>query len=152
VKTKLQYRLPVDARSIRKVYFRKSAAHRIYKNAVDFIAPEGTPVKAAASGLVIDVRSGSGRSGSARHAEIWENFVEIRHISDEYSYYGHLRKERPLVAIGDSVRQGQVIGHVGRTGWLANVPEPHLHFMVGRYDYKTLEIRFKDKAGKTPRQ
>lgn len=117
------------------------------KNSVDFICPEGTEVRAAAKGVVVDLKSDSDRGGIGREWEAYGNFVELRHENDEYSEYEHLRKGGLIVEIGDSVERGQVIGYTGATGWVAHLG-PHLHFMVGRYgeneqDYETLEIVWK---------
>lgn len=140
-----KYRLPIDKSKIIKIYKNKSQTHKIYPNSVDFICAVETPIKAAASGIIIDVKDISDKGGYSRHYEKYENFIEIRHDNDEYSYYGHIKKGSATVKIGDKVRAGQIIGYTGQTGWLANMKdEPHLHFMVGRYDYKTMEIRFKE--------
>lgn len=141
-----KYRLPIDKNKIVRIYKNKSLTHKIYRNSIDFVCPVGTPIKAAADGIVIDVKAASNKGGHSRHFEKYENFIEIRHKNDEYSYYGHIKKGGALVKIGDKVKVGQIIGYSGRVGWLANlVNEPHLHFMVGRYDYKTLRIRFRGK-------
>jgi murein DD-endopeptidase MepM/ murein hydrolase activator NlpD len=142
-KTKTSYYYPIDKDKVEKIYIRRSRTHRIYKNAIDYVVPIGTPIKAAADGLVIDVKADSNIGGSSRKYEKYENFIEIRHEGDEYSYYGHIKKNGAQVKIGDKIKVGQVIGFSGATGWLANIKEPHLHFMVGRYKYETLKIRFK---------
>lgn len=139
-----KYKLPIDKNKIIRIDKNKSLTHKIYKNSIDFVCPVGTPIKAAADGIVIDVKIASSKGGYSRHFEKYENFIEIRHKNDEYSYYGHIKKGGALVKIGDKVKVGQIIGFSGKTGWMANLSnEPHLHFMVGRYDYKTLKIKFK---------
>lgn len=141
-----RYKLPINKDKIKKIYKNKSLAHKVYKNSIDFVCPVGTPIKAAANGVIIDVKTASNKGGYSRHFEKYENYIEIRHDNDEYSYYGHIKKGGSLVKIGDKVKAGQMIGYSGKVGWLANlVDEPHLHFMIGRYDYKTLKIRFKNK-------
>lgn len=143
--TKTKYKLPIDKNKIIRIDKNKSLAHKIYKNSIDFICPVGTPIKVAANGLVIDVKDGSSKGGYGREFEKYENFIEIRHKNDEYSYYGHIKKNGSLVKIGQKVKAGQIIGYSGNVGWMANlVDEPHLHFMVGKYDYKTLKIKFKN--------
>lgn len=145
MQTKIKYKLPIDKDKVIRVYRNKSLAHKVYKNSIDFVCLVGTPIKAAADGLVIDVKDGSNRGGYGREFEKYENFIEIRHKNDEYSYYGHIKKGSASVKIGDKVKSGQVIGVSGKTGWMANlVDEPHLHFMIGKYDYKTLKIKFKN--------
>ncbi len=137
-----KYELPVDKDKIIRVC-NKSLAHKIYENSIDYICPVGTPIKAAFDGIVIDVRDTSNKGGYSRHFEKYENFIEIRHENDEYSYYGHIKKDGSLVKIGEKVKVGQLIGYSGKVGWLANlVDEPHLHFMVGRYNYKTMRVRW----------
>lgn len=152
MRTKLSYCLPISKDKIVRIETSKSHAHRIYPCSVDFLVPEGTPIKAAADGLVIDVKVDSDKGGADRKFEKYENFIEIRHggystsghrHADEYSYYGHIKKGGALVKIGDKVKAGQIIGYSGKTGWLANLNEPHLHFMVGHYDYQTLKIHFR---------
>ena len=145
--TKNKYGLPIDKSRIIRIYKNKSLAHKIYENSIDFVCPVGTPIKAVASGIVIDVKVGSNKGGYSRHFEKYENFIEIRHDNDEYSYYGHIKKGGAVVKIGDKVKAGQIIGYSGRVGWLANLAnEPHLHFMVGRYNYKTMKVKFKGKS------
>ncbi|MFH0714787.1 MAG: M23 family metallopeptidase [Candidatus Diapherotrites archaeon] len=90
----------------------------------------------------MDFKDSSNAKGSAKRFEEFENFVEIRH-GNEYSYYGHIQKGSARVKVGQKVKSGQTIAKVGRTGWMANLPEPHVHFMVGKYFMKTIPIRFK---------
>ncbi|MEB3297166.1 MAG: M23 family metallopeptidase [Cyanobacteriota bacterium] len=80
----------------------------------DLAAPEGTPVVAALSGLVVS----SGLAGGYGLA------VEIEHERPRRrTLYGHLSEL--YVKSGDRVRQGEVIGRVGSTGLSTG---PHLHF------------------------
>jgi len=78
-------------------------------------APEGSPVTAAAPGVVIF-------SGEQRG---YGNLAVIDHGRGEATIYAHC--EKILVAQGDSVSQGQLIARVGRTG---RATGPHLHFEV----------------------
>lgn len=93
---------------------------KAFHEGVDFAAETGTPIKAAAGGVVIF---------SERHSE-YGNMVEIDHGDDLVSRYAHASKL--LVSPGDVVLQGQKIAEVGSTGRSSG---PHLHF----------EIRHKDK-------
>lgn len=93
---------------------------KAFHEGVDFAAEIGTPIKAAAGGLVIY---------SGRHPE-YGNMVEIDHGDDLVSRYAHASKR--LVNLGEVVLQGQKIAEVGNTGRSTG---PHLHF----------EIRHKDK-------
>lgn len=93
---------------------------KAFHEGVDFVAEIGTPIKAAAGGVVIY---------SDRHPE-YGNMVEIDHGDDLVSRYAHASKL--VVGLGEVVLQGQKIGEVGTTGRSTG---PHLHF----------EIRHKDK-------
>lgn len=85
-------------------------------NAVDFGAPIGTPVFAAAGGKVL-VAKGSGYNGG------YGNFIVINHPDGSQTQYSHLSKVS--VAIGDTVSQGEQIGLSGNSGRSTG---PHLHY------------------------
>ena len=90
---------------------------------VDFAAPTGTPVKAAADG-VVSIAGWHGGNG---------RFVKMRHDAQYESGYAHLSRIASGVRPGARVKQGQVIGYVGSTGLATG---PHLHFAMykgGKY-------------------
>ena len=86
-----------------------------FHTGVDLIAPPGTPVLAAAGGVVSTV---------AFVAE-YGNVVEVDHDNGLTSRYAHLSKS--LVKVGDVVMKGQQVALVGSTG---RTTGPHLHFEV----------------------
>ena len=95
-------------------------------NAVDIANSCGTPVKAAASGLVInDPDLGPGTAG-------WNggygDFVLIQHLNGTKTRYAHLSKIE--VAVGTHVSQGDEIGLIGNTGHVQGETGCHLHFEV----------------------
>jgi len=147
-KTKNLYSYPIDLDKIVRITYDESPAHvGPLKYSVDFIVPEGTPIKAAFDGKVIDIKVDSDTGGIEKKFEEFGNYIEIQHANGECSEYEHLRKNGALVKPGDEVKRGQVIGYSGATGWLAQLG-PHLHFMVGKYgktikNYHTLKIEFK---------
>ncbi len=81
---------------------------------INIIAAEGDPVRAAGEGTVAYAGSELASFG---------NLVLVRHTGAWVTAYAHLSKM--LVKEGQKVKAGQVIGHVGKTG---NVAEPQLHF------------------------
>jgi murein DD-endopeptidase MepM/ murein hydrolase activator NlpD len=87
---------------------------------LDILAPEGTPVLAAATGVIVK-RDSSARGGIS----LYQRDLDGRTIY----FYGHLQRYRAGLKEGDLVRQGSVVAHVGQTG---NAPPgtPHLHFSV----------------------
>ncbi|MBE9078806.1 peptidoglycan DD-metalloendopeptidase family protein [Romeria aff. gracilis LEGE 07310] len=83
---------------------------------VDVAGPVGTPIVAAAAGVI--ERSGWNSGG-------YGNLVDIRHSDGSMTRYAH--NNRLLVRQGQSVRQGQQVAEMGSTGYSTG---PHLHFEV----------------------
>ncbi len=145
MKTRNKYYFQVAPGKIIRISYNESPAHvgRL-KHSVDFIVAEGTPIKAAADGEVIEIKQDSDVGGTDKRFDKFGNYLEIKHANNEYSEYEHLRKDGVIVKIGDKIKRGEIIGYSGATGYLAHLG-PHLHFMVGKYgktikDYQTLEI------------
>ena len=92
-------------------------------DAIDILAPEGTPVIAAAPGRIEKLFFSNGGGGVTAY---------VRSPDRRWSYYyAHLLSYAPGLAEGQQVRRGQVIGRVGHTG-NANPAGPHLHFAILR--------------------
>ncbi|NEQ45675.1 MAG: peptidoglycan DD-metalloendopeptidase family protein [Leptolyngbya sp. SIOISBB] len=83
---------------------------------VDIAGPVGTPIYAAAPGVVVTSGWNSGGYG---------NLVDIRHPDGSMTRYAH--NSRLLVSAGQQVRQGQQIAEMGSTGFSTG---PHLHFEI----------------------
>jgi murein DD-endopeptidase MepM/ murein hydrolase activator NlpD len=86
-----------------------------YHTGVDLRAPEGSPIRAAADGIVKMV----GRRGG------YGNAVEIDHGAGQTTLYAHASEL--LVTKGQTVAAGDTIGLAGQTG---RATGPHLHFEV----------------------
>lgn len=92
-------------------------------DAIDIMAPEGTPVFAAAPGTVEKLFFSNGGGG---------NTVYVRSDDGRWSYYyAHLSAYAPGLAEGQKLARGAPIGLVGHTGD-ANAAAPHLHFAINR--------------------
>ena len=87
-------------------------------NGVDFGAPVGTPIHAAASGQVL-ISKNSGWNGG------YGDYVVISHPNGTQTLYAHMQKT--AVSAGSSVSKGDVIGYIGMTG---DTTGPHVHFEV----------------------
>jgi murein DD-endopeptidase MepM/ murein hydrolase activator NlpD len=86
-----------------------------FHTGIDIIASPGTPIVAAAGGVV----------GSVEFHPEYGNMIDIDHDTGITTRYAHLLKSQ--VKVGDVVMKGQVIAQVGATG---RVTGPHLHFEV----------------------
>jgi murein DD-endopeptidase MepM/ murein hydrolase activator NlpD len=116
----MQFLAPVSGYDINSSFGRRylsQEAHARQHKGVDIAAPMGTPVTAAAEGVV----TAAGRNGG------YGNFVEVRHPNGLRTFYAHL--SRIDVRAGSRVEAGQGIGRVGSTGYSTG---PHLHFEVRR--------------------
>jgi len=90
-------------------------------DANDIMAPEGTPVIAAADGTIEKLFFSKGGGGIT----IYERSPDGKWMY----YYAHLSAYAPGLAEGQEVKRGQVIGRVGHTGD-ASASGPHLHFAI----------------------
>ncbi|MDR2695638.1 MAG: M23 family metallopeptidase, partial [Deltaproteobacteria bacterium] len=103
---------------------------------VDYAAPTGTPVKAVGDGVV----SQKGWQGG------YGNTIAIRHGAGLESQYAHLSGYARGMAVGLRVRQGQVVGFVGMTGWATG---PHLDFRLkqhGRFINPTRAVNPREES------
>lgn len=91
------------------------AGLRARHEGIDFVAPVGTPIVAAADGVVV----------VAEYHPEFGNMIDIDHGQGLLSRYAHL--SRKDVAAGRLVKRGDEIGAVGNTGRSTG---PHLHFEV----------------------
>ena len=105
----------------------KSAMHE----GVDYVVPEGTPIHAAASGIVVY---------AGMHPD-FGNLVEIDHGNDIVTRYAHASKL--MVEVGQLVKRGQLISLVGSTGRSTG---NHLHFEVRFKGLAQNPIRFLQNA------
>ena len=98
---------------------------------VDYAAPTGTPVYSIGDGIVI--KKAYQKAGGG-------NYISIKHNSVYTSQYMHLSKYAPGMATGVRVKQGQLIGYVGKTGLASG---PHLDFRVFKNDTPVDPLKVK---------
>jgi murein DD-endopeptidase MepM/ murein hydrolase activator NlpD len=100
----------------------RSGGARVH-NAIDIMAPHGTPVVAAAPGTVEKLFNSKGGGGITAY---------VRSPDGKWMfYYAHLQAYAPGLHEGQAVKQGDAIGLVGSTG-NANPAGPHLHFAINK--------------------
>ena len=97
---------------------------------VDYAAPTGTAIKATGDGKVIH-RGNKGGYGKT---------IILRHGSTYTTLYAHMSKYARGTGVGSRVRQGQIIGYIGRTG-LATGPHLHYEFRVNGVHRNPLKVK-----------
>lgn len=116
------YISPVEGHSINSPYGMRNhpvTGGRKFHTGVDIAAPGGTPVRAVKSGKVTKISSNQAPYSG------FGNVVIIDHGDGYQTVYAHLSKF--ACKVGDTVKQGQIIGYVGSTGMSTG---NHLHFIV----------------------
>ncbi len=96
---------------------------------LDFDMAEGTEVYAARGGVVMIAEERHDRGCPRSSCQEYTNEVVVLHDDGTFGEYVHLKKNGALVAVGDTVTAGQLIGKSGATGFANG---PHLHFSVYR--------------------
>jgi len=127
---------------------------------VDLIVPKGTPIHAAADGVVttvrcnaIDVRTGGDwgcdRDGDPNLTAGCGWFVDIEHADHVITRYCH-QLIHPYVTVGQQVNVGQIIGISGSSGHSSG---PHVHYEVHVGDHSSATavdpVPFMENVGAT---
>jgi murein DD-endopeptidase MepM/ murein hydrolase activator NlpD len=84
---------------------------------IDLVAPAGTPIYAAADGVIEDAAPNGG----------YGNWIRIDHGNKLTTVYGHLMAFAPGIEPGETVTRGELVGFVGSTGRSTGA---HLHFEI----------------------
>lgn len=100
---------------------------------IDLAAPKGTPIVSVADATVTYAgwRNGYG------------NMIELHHANGIDTVYGHLSAFVHGLHCGERIRQGDLIGYVGMTGWATG---PHLH-----YEFKINGVQHDPLGSEVPR-
>lgn len=87
---KNKYTIPVPRKMLQRIDKSFPAHIGKLRYAVDFIVPKGTPVLAAAEGVVTNIKDDSNVGGPDASYWFYTNFITIKHSNGEYSRYDHL--------------------------------------------------------------
>jgi len=102
-------------------------------NGVDYAAPRGTPIRSTADGKVIL----AGRKGG------YGKTVILRHAGRIETLYAHMNGYGKGIRSGKRVKQGDIIGYIGSTGYSTG---PHLH-----YEFRVDGVHRNPLTYKTPK-
>ena len=102
---------------------------------IDYAAKRGTPILAAGDGKVLFARQNKS-SGK---------YVVIQHGEQYQTKYLHMSNFANGIRSGKYVKQGQVIGYVGSTGW-ATGPHLHYEFLVNGVHRNPRRVKFPDAS------
>lgn len=91
--------------------------YRLFHSGADLACPRGTPIYAAADGVITQI----GRKGA------YGKYIRIKHAGGFETAYGHMHGFRKGLKRGSRVKRGEVIAYVGATG---RATGPHLHYEV----------------------
>ncbi len=131
-------RTPVDFRRISSRFGKRHHPvlnkMRLHKG-VDYAAKSGTPIKASGDGKIIF----RGRKGG------YGRTVIIQHGGRYSTLYAHMSNFKRSVTAGKRVKQGQIIGYVGRSG-RATGSHLHYEFRVNGVHRNPLTIRLPNAA------
>jgi len=94
--------------------------------ALDILAPKGTPVFAVADGKIMKLFTSKPGGLTVYQYDVLEKYSY---------YYAHLDRYAPNLKEGQDIRRGEMIGYVGTSG-NADPATPHLHFAIFELDAK----------------
>lgn len=105
-----------------------------YHTGLDITGAKGTDIHASESGKVIKINTSCphdyAKEESCGCGNGYGNYIIIDHGHDFITLYGHLTEVN--VQVGDEVKQGDLIGHMGSTGFSTG---DHLHFEIRYQGY-----------------
>lgn len=128
------------------------ASHAQSEYAVDIPMPEGTPIFAVRSGVIMDVAVDFFEGGATPEMMEQANYVRVLHDDGTMAVYAHLALETVNYPIGNRIARGQLLARSGNTGFSSG---PHLHFVIQKnfgMELRSIPFEFEgaDGAAFTP--
>jgi peptidoglycan LD-endopeptidase LytH len=111
----------IDRDELRDTFSDARGSNRAHE-AIDIMAPRGTPVVAAQDGTIAKLFTSDAGGLTIYQFDASGTFCY---------YYAHLDGYAPGLREGQTVKRGELLGHVGSTG-NASADAPHLHFAIFR--------------------
>ncbi len=151
-----RYRLPWSADKAYRLLqgwggaFSHTQPHSFH--AIDVAMPEGSDIRAARAGRVVQVREDSTEGCDQKRCLDKANFLVIEHEDGTLAEYFHLQYQGVLVEPGQQIKAGQLVARSGNTGFST---EPHLHFVVKtaskEAEPQSLPVRYLSDQGEQKR-
>ncbi|MGV3278515.1 M23 family metallopeptidase [Rickettsiales bacterium LUAb2] len=113
-------RTPIDGARISSTFGKRVdpiLGYTAFHKGIDFAAPTGTPIPAAGDGVVVKIVVSNS----------YGKYVEVRHNAYLSTIYAHMNAFAKGLHIGEAVKQRDIVGYVGATGWATG---PHLHYEI----------------------
>lgn len=142
-------RVPFIGRFVVSQAFNGSYSHHLPGNryAIDIAMPVGTPILAAKSGVVLDMKDSFDGHSTDPKDRGRTNYIRIMHTDGTMTLYAHIGTGSAKVHPGDHVKSGQLIALSGNTGYSTGA---HLHFAVQRNNGQRLVAIPFEIQGITP--
>ena len=134
-----EYILPVDGSidvgysTTTPTYSKTLEDWRVHSG-IDYIVPLNTPVKAINDGVVKSIETDT----------LMGVTVTVKHTDGNTSLYANLSPELTL-KVDQLVKQGDIIGKVGKSAIIESAQEPHLHFEISRNGESVDPLSLYDK-------
>ena len=112
-----------------------------FQYSYDFAIPIGDDITSARSGVVINKEE---EFPNHSNNSFETNWIAIKHSDGTIAVYIHMTTNGVHVEVGDEVKQGNVIGIAGNSGYTGGYP--HLHFHVTEREHETCKLSLYDQT------